>query len=144
MQQSRYFHLAILTISLSGEKRRRVEPSAQSDEEIAMIIKPNRIEVAAVMVALATAGVAVPAFAHTKATASWDTCYSLANERGAGRLPAPALGGAFASASVPKHTSLSRPATRFRTELGAQYRLPNGLQRYDGYQPDRQIVGLHD
>jgi hypothetical protein len=109
-----------------------------------MIIKPNSIEVAAVMVALATAGVAVPAFAHTKATLSRDTCYSLANERGAGRLPARALGGAFASASVPKHTSRSRAATTFRTELGTQYRLPNDLQRYDGYQPDRQIVGLHD
>ena len=81
-----------------------------------MIIKPNRIEVAAVMVALATAGVGVPAFAQTKATASWDTCYSLANQRGAGRLPARALGGAFASASVPKHTSRSRAATPFRTD----------------------------
>jgi hypothetical protein len=71
MQQSRYFHLANPSISLSREKRRRVEPSAQSDKEIAMIIKPNRIEVAALMVALATAGVAVPAFAHTKATVRW-------------------------------------------------------------------------
>ena len=141
-----------------------------------MIIKPNRIAVAAVMVALATAGVAVPAFAHTKATVSWDTCYSRANEKGAdgrvkgggssdyarhnlfmdqcmagkipltvqGRLPARELGGAFASASVPKHTSRRRAATKFRAELGTQYRLPGDLQRYDGYQPDRQIVGLHD
>jgi len=54
-----------------------------------MTIKLNSVGVAAVLATLATAGITVPAFAQTKATASWDTCYSLSVERGA----APGRGG---------------------------------------------------
>jgi hypothetical protein len=117
-----------------------------------MTIKRNSVGVAAVLATLATAGITVPAFAQTKATPSWDTCYSLSVERGAapgrggattadaqhnafmdqclaGRIPltaegsprARSLGGDFASASVPKHASRRRAATRSRTELGTQH-----------------------
>jgi hypothetical protein len=117
-----------------------------------MTIKLHSVAVAAVLVTLATAGITVPAFAQTKATPSWDTCYSLSVERGAapgrgggtnaerqhnafmdqclagkipltaeGSLPARLRGGAFASDSVPKHTSRRRAATRSRTELGTQH-----------------------
>jgi RNA polymerase sigma-32 factor len=90
--------------------------------------------------------------AQTKATVSWDTCFSLAVERGAeqakgadvcqfsqhnafmdqsmaGKIPLTAdgsppvmrsLGGAFASASVPKHGNRHRATTRSQTELSAQ------------------------
>jgi hypothetical protein len=140
-----------------------------------MIIKPSPATLAGVLVAVTTAGIAVSAFAQTKATVSSDTCYSLAVERGsgpqqsgapehsqhkafmdqcmAGNIPlttersppaTSSLGGAFASASVPKHTSRRRAAPSFRTELGTQYRLPRDLQRHDGYHPDPQIVGPHN
>jgi hypothetical protein len=122
-----------------------------SNEEITMTIKLNPVAVAAVLATLATAGITVPAFAQTRATPSRDTCYSLSIERGAapgrgagnaetqhnafvdqclaGKIPltveesprARSLGGTFASASVPKHTSRRRAATRSRTELGTQH-----------------------
>jgi uncharacterized membrane protein len=114
-----------------------------------MTIKHNSVAVAAVLAAVATTSIAVPAFAQTKATAGWDTCYAAALERGsgpnrgggtkehsqhkafmdqcmAGKVPLTAersppaatpLGGAFASASLPKHVSRHRAAARSRTEL---------------------------
>jgi hypothetical protein len=117
-----------------------------------MIIKPNCVAVAAVLAALATAGISGTGFAQTKATVSRDACYSLAVERGsgphqsgapehsqhkafidqcmAGKIPLTAersppatssLGGAFASASVPKHRSRPDAVTRSRTALGTQH-----------------------
>ena len=50
-----------------------------------MIIKPNCVAVAAVLAALATSSITPTAFAQTNATVSWDTCYPLSIERGAGR-----------------------------------------------------------
>jgi hypothetical protein len=49
-----------------------------------MVIKPNAFVIAAVLAALATPGVAVPAFAKDNRAPAWDTCYALAVERGAG------------------------------------------------------------
>jgi hypothetical protein len=49
-----------------------------------MIIKPNIVAIAAVLVALAAPAVAVPAFARDNQTPTWDTCYPLAVERGSG------------------------------------------------------------
>jgi hypothetical protein len=49
-----------------------------------MVIKPNAFLVAAVLAALATPGVAVPAFAKDNRAPAWDTCFALAVERGAG------------------------------------------------------------
>jgi hypothetical protein len=118
-----------------------------------MTIKHNSVAVAAVLAAVAITGIAVPAFAQTKATAGWDTCYAAALERGsgpnkgggtkehsqhktfmdqcmAGTIPLTAersppattsLGGAFASASPPKHASRHRAATRSRTEFAPQH-----------------------
>jgi hypothetical protein len=118
-----------------------------------MIINHNCIAVAAALLAaLAAAGITDTAFAQTKATASRDACYSLAIERGsgpqqsgspersqhkdfidqcmAGKIPLTAErsppatsspGGAFASASVPKHRSRPDVVTRSRTELSTQH-----------------------
>jgi uncharacterized membrane protein len=120
---------------------------------IVMTIKRNSVAIAAVLAAVAITSIAVPAFAQTKATAGWDTCYAAALERGsgpnrgggtkehsqhkafmdqcmAGRIPLTAersppattsLGGAFASASPPKHASRHRAAARSRTELATQH-----------------------
>jgi hypothetical protein len=118
-----------------------------------MTIKHNSVAVAAVLAAVAITSIAVPAFAQTKASAGWDTCYSAALERGsgpnrgggtkehsqhnafmdqcmAGKVPLTAersppattsLGGAFASASPPRHASRHRAATRSGTELATQH-----------------------
>jgi hypothetical protein len=50
-----------------------------------MIIKPNTVATAVILAALVTSGAAIPAFARVKqALATWDTCFALAVERGAG------------------------------------------------------------
>jgi uncharacterized membrane protein len=49
-----------------------------------MIINHSSIAVAAVLAAVATTSIEVPAFAQAKATAGWDTCYAAALERGSG------------------------------------------------------------
>ena len=49
-----------------------------------MTIKRNGVAIAAVLAAVAMTSIAVPAFAQTKATAGWDTCYAAAIERGSG------------------------------------------------------------
>jgi len=49
-----------------------------------MITKPNTLAIAAILAALATPGVAVPAFARDNQTPSWDACYALSVERGSG------------------------------------------------------------
>src|SRR6202035_4347793 len=51
---------------------------------IVMISKHNSVAVAAVLAAVASTSIAVPAFAQTKATAGWDACYAAAIERGSG------------------------------------------------------------
>ena|SRR5215471_177974 len=54
-----------------------------------MITKANTVAITSLLAALATSGIAIPAFAQTNQNATWDTCYNLAVERGAG----PAKGG---------------------------------------------------
>ncbi len=49
-----------------------------------MITKPNTVAIVAIVAALATPGVAVPAFARTNQTPTWDACFALAVERGSG------------------------------------------------------------
>jgi hypothetical protein len=49
-----------------------------------MDIKPNAFVIAAVLAALATPGIAIPAFAKDNRAPDWDTCYALAVDRGAG------------------------------------------------------------
>jgi hypothetical protein len=49
-----------------------------------MVTKPNTIAIAAILAALATSGVAVPAFAKDNQTPTWDACFTLAVERGSG------------------------------------------------------------
>jgi hypothetical protein len=49
-----------------------------------MVTKTNAFVIAAVLAALATPGVAVPAFAKDNRAPAWDTCFALAVERGAG------------------------------------------------------------
>jgi hypothetical protein len=49
-----------------------------------MVIKPNAFVIAAVLAALATPGIAIPAFAKDNRAPDWDTCFALALERGAG------------------------------------------------------------
>ena len=49
-----------------------------------MVIKPNTVRIAAVLAALATSSVAIPAFARDNHTPTWDSCYTLAVERGSG------------------------------------------------------------
>jgi hypothetical protein len=49
-----------------------------------MATKPNTVAIAAVVAALATPGVAIPAFARDNQTPTWDSCFSLAVERGSG------------------------------------------------------------
>ena len=49
-----------------------------------MVTKSNTVVTAAIVAALATPGVAVPAFARINQTPTWDTCYALAVERGSG------------------------------------------------------------
>jgi hypothetical protein len=120
---------------------------------IVMTIKHNSVAVAAVLAAVAITSIAVPAFAQTKATASWDACYAAALERGSGRqkggsvregsqhdafmnqcvagkIPLTAagsppattsLGRAFASASLPRHASRHRAATKSRTQRDTQH-----------------------
>ena len=54
-----------------------------------MITKANAVAITSLLAALATSGIAIPAFAQTNQNPTWDTCYNLAVERGAG----PAKGG---------------------------------------------------
>jgi hypothetical protein len=54
------------------------------NEGIIMITKPNTVAIAAILAALATPGVAIPAFARDNQTPTWDACYALAVERGSG------------------------------------------------------------
>jgi hypothetical protein len=49
-----------------------------------MDIKPNAFVIAAVLAALATPGIAIPAFAKDNRAPDWGTCYALAVDRGAG------------------------------------------------------------
>lgn len=49
-----------------------------------MVTKSNTVVIAAIVAALATPGVAIPAFARNNQTPTWDTCYALAVERGSG------------------------------------------------------------
>ena len=49
-----------------------------------MVTKPNTVAIAAILAALATPGVAIPAFARDNQTPTWDTCFTLAVERGSG------------------------------------------------------------
>jgi hypothetical protein len=115
-----------------------------------MTIKLHSVAVAAVLATLATAGITVPAFAQTKATPSWDTCYSFSVERGAapgrggattadsqhnafmdqclaGKIPLTAEGSPRARSLGGDFASASVPkhkrraATRSRTELGTQH-----------------------
>jgi hypothetical protein len=49
-----------------------------------MVTKPNTVAIAAILAALATPGVAIPAFARDNQPPTWDACYALALERGSG------------------------------------------------------------
>lgn len=49
-----------------------------------VVIKSNAFVIGAVLAALATPGVTVPAFAKDNHAPAWETCYTLAVERGAG------------------------------------------------------------
>jgi hypothetical protein len=49
-----------------------------------MITKSNTAAIAAILTALATSGVATPAFARDNHAPTWDTCFTLAVERGSG------------------------------------------------------------
>ena len=88
-----------------------------------MTIKLNSVGVAAVLEReVQRRGGAEAPMRSPSTNAFMDRCL-------AGKIPltaeesprARSLGGAFASASVPKHTSRRRAATRSRTELGKQH-----------------------
>jgi hypothetical protein len=49
-----------------------------------MSTKPNTVAVAAILAALATTGVAIPAFARDNQASTWEACFALAVERGSG------------------------------------------------------------
>ena len=49
-----------------------------------MMTKPNTLAIAAILAALATPGVAIPAFARDNQAPTWDACYALSVERGSG------------------------------------------------------------
>jgi hypothetical protein len=49
-----------------------------------MVIKPKAFVIATVLAALATPGIAIPAFAKDNRPPDWDTCFALAMDRGAG------------------------------------------------------------
>jgi hypothetical protein len=49
-----------------------------------MVTKPNAVAITALLAALATPNVAIPAFARDNQTPTWDACYTLAVERGSG------------------------------------------------------------
>src|SRR3984893_18845752 len=49
-----------------------------------MMTKPNTLAIAAILAALATSGVAIPAFARDNQAPTWDACYALSVERGSG------------------------------------------------------------
>jgi len=66
-----------------------IEPKTSSQKlgtgrDITMVTKPNTVAIAAIVAALATPGVAIPAFARANQTPTWDTCFTLAVERGSG------------------------------------------------------------
>jgi uncharacterized membrane protein len=145
----KYFYLAMRQYLPQQAKRGSASRRQHSAMRwIVMIIKHNSVAVAAVLAAVAITSIAVPAFAQTKATAGWDTCYSAALERGSGRhrensqhdafmdqcmagkIPLTAernppatrsLDRAFAPASLPKHASRHRAVTRPRAELATQH-----------------------
>jgi hypothetical protein len=54
-----------------------------------MTTKPNTVAVAAILGALATPGVTVPAFARDNQAPTWEACFNLAVERGAGPSSGP-------------------------------------------------------
>src|SRR5258706_507752 len=58
--------------------------SHKPGRDITMSTKPNTIAVAAILAALATPGVTVPAFARDNQTPTWESCFNLAVERGSG------------------------------------------------------------
>ena len=65
-----------------------------------MVIKPNAFVIVAVLAALATPGIAIPAFAKDNSPApAWDTCFAVAVERGSG----PHHGGGSKEASQHKN-----------------------------------------
>jgi hypothetical protein len=49
-----------------------------------MVTKSNAAAITAILTALATSGVAIPASARDNHTPTWDTCFTLAVERGSG------------------------------------------------------------
>jgi hypothetical protein len=49
-----------------------------------MLTKTNTVAIGVILTALATFGVASPAFAKDNQTPTWDACYALAVERGSG------------------------------------------------------------
>jgi hypothetical protein len=49
-----------------------------------MSTKSNTVAVAAILAALATPGVTIPAFARENQTPTWEACFNLAVERGSG------------------------------------------------------------
>jgi uncharacterized membrane protein len=99
-----------------------------------MSIKLNSVGVAAV---LATpAGITVPAFAQTKATPSWDTCYSLSVERGA--VPARGAGtnaaaqhNAFTDQCLAGENSADGGEEPASEVAGRRFRLGFGAEAYE-------------
>ena len=49
-----------------------------------MVTKPNTYAIAVILAALATPSVAISVFARDNQTPTWDTCFTLAVERGSG------------------------------------------------------------
>jgi hypothetical protein len=90
-----------------------------------MTIKLNSVPVAAALATLATAGVTGEGRRHQCGRPAQRVRGPMPGEENSadrgGSPRARSLGGAFASASVPKHTSRRRAATRSRTELGTQH-----------------------
>src|SRR5215471_18871629 len=62
-----------------GEDKKYIEA-----ENISMVAKPDTVRIAAIFAVFATCSVAIPAFARDYQTPTWDTCYTLAVERGSG------------------------------------------------------------
>jgi hypothetical protein len=49
-----------------------------------MITQPKTVAIIAILAALATPGVTIPAFARDNQTPTWEACFNLAVERGSG------------------------------------------------------------
>src|SRR5262249_41967457 len=52
--------------------------------DFTMISKSNTVAIAAVLAVLATPAVTIPAFARASQAPTWDTCFTLAVQRGSG------------------------------------------------------------